>query len=190
MIILTVIQDYRGRIKVELTLDDIEDLHIDIDKIDCSEYSTRLLLRAIFKAATEKIGLDLSSKRLLIEAYPNLRGGGILYFTPLKSEEVKRLHAKKKEMFCILDFDDGSGLLNAIDILKTSPALTKEKSSIYDIDGIFRLVINYSSESKEYIDRAKEFSSEVHFDKSIKKYTCEHGKMLTGEYAINEINSI
>ena len=184
---MTVVQDYRGRIKVELNNNDIEELQIDIDKIDCSNYSTRLLLRAIFKAATERIGLDLSSKRLLIEAYPNLHGGGILYFTPLKSDEVKRLHAVKKEQFCILDFSDGTALLNAIETLRPCTSLLNEKSSIYDIDGIFRLIINYDNDSREYIERAKEFSDEVYCDKAIKKYTCEHGKMLAGEYAINEI---
>lgn len=181
------VQDFRGRIKVELNENDIEELQIDIDKIDCSEYATRLLLRAIFKAATEKIGLTLSSKRLLIEAYPNLHGGGILYFTPLKSEETKKLHAIKKEQFCILDFFDGTALLNAIETLKPCDCLLTEKSSIYDIDGVFRLILNYGNDSREYIERAKEFADEVYFDKATKKYTCEHGKMLTGEYAINEI---
>ena len=187
---MTVAQDYRGRIKVELNAKDIEELQIDIDKIDCSQQATRLLLRAIFKAATEKIGLNVSSKRLLIEAYPSLHGGGILYYTPLKSEDTKKLQATKKELFCILDFYDGTELLNAIETLKHCPELLKIRSSIYDIDGKFRLIINYNNESREYIERVKEFSDEVYFDETIKKYTCEHGKMLAGECAISEILNV
>ncbi len=183
---MTVESDGFGRIKVTLTYDDSRQLGISFNTIDCKRPQTRLILRAIFKAAAEKLGQSLPTNRLLIEAYPHINGGGVLCFTALALSTKKRLKIKKKSTSFAYDFNDGTNLLCAIERLYKSEPLKNYKSRIYDVDGVFRLIIN--SEPKADSD-IKEFCDSVSPYERVKKYTCEHGRVLTGDNAIIEIGS-
>ena len=175
-----------GRIKVTLTYEDGCQLGINFKSIDCKQAKTRLILRALFKAATQKLQLSLPTDRLLIEAYPHINGGGILYFSALATVPRKRLRVKKRPCFFAYDFKDGTNLLFAIERLYKNEPLKASESRIYDVNGIFRLVIN----SVQGLDSdIKEFCDNVTPYERVKKYTCEHGKVLTGDHAIIEIGS-
>ena len=175
-----------GRIKVTLTYEDSCQIGINFKDIDCKQAHTRLILRALFKAATQKLGQNLPANRLLIEAYPHINGGGILYFSAISTVPRKRLRVKKKPEYFAYDFNDGTNLLCAIERLYKNEPLKTSESRIYDVDGVFRLVINcehnFDSDIKEFCDSATPYER-------VKKYTCEHGKVLTGDNAIIEIGS-
>ena len=175
-----------GRIKVTLTYEDGHALGLGFNTIDCKRPQTRLILRALFRAAAEKLHQDLPENRLLIEAYPHINGGGVLYFTALATPSRKRLRVKRKPSVCAYDFNDGTNLLLAIERLYKSEILKTSKSYIYDVDGVFRLVIN----NEHNLDcDIKEFCDSIAPYERVKKYTCEHGRMLTGDNAIIEIGS-
>lgn len=182
---MTVVPDGTGRIKVVLSTDDVSELGIDFNTIDCNKKETRFLLRALFKAASERAGIKESSQRLLIEAYPHIGGGGILYFTPLAKSEKKYTPPKKKGVIAVFTFFDADSMLNAIECLY-SLDYEDLKSTVYETDGMFSLIIYECEMPCEII---REFCKDIQFGERAKKITCEYGKPLTGDFAIKEIGS-
>ncbi len=189
---MTVVPEDSGRIKVVLTSADVKELGVSLQRIDCSDPDTRLLLRAVFKLAAYRLGKNLNHRRLLIEAYPNVSGGGILYFTPLEERTpTKRLRLKQNdsENGCFnYVFKEGDGLLEAINILYKSENTRSLPSRVYNIEDSFLLTV-YGTDDIMTLHKVKEFSHHCFMGEAIKKYTREHGKALTGENAIEEIGS-
>lgn len=179
-----------GRIKIVLTTDDTRELGISMAKIDCSDPDTRLLLRAVFQLAAYRLGKNFRSKRLLIEAYPHINGGGILYFTPLEERrKVGRLRFKHKpdESHRLnYIFKEGDGLLKAIDILYGNPESRHLRSQVWNIDDAFLLTVQGDFHI-DTLHEIKEFSHTFFKGTEHIKHTREHGRALTGENAIEEI---
>lgn len=189
---MTVLSEENGRIKVILSSADVEDLGVSINRIDCSDPDTRGLLRAVFQLAAYKLGKSMQCPRLLIEAYPNLTGGGVLYFTPLEERKrAKRLRLKLPQEDCgcfNYIFKEGGELLESIGLLYKNKETRFLKSQVYNIDNLFLLTI-YGEPSIMLLHKIKEFSHQCFMGETHKKYTREHGNALTGENAIEEIGS-
>lgn len=187
---MNVIPDKDGKIKVLLTKDDISELGLSLDSLDCSNPDTRILLKTVYQLAAIKTDRVVSGNRLLIEAYPHINGGGILYFTPLlgkaprKGLRLKRIPPKVKTLNYV--FEDGDGLLKAICILYSNLSTRNLCSEAYDVDGVFLLSV-YTSVFPSILHRIKEFSENFFIGDHLKKHTREHGKALTGRNAILEI---
>ena len=190
---MTVAEDTAGRIKVVLTENDLSEMGLNLETINCSDPETRLLLRAVFKMASLKIGKEFDSEQLLIEAYPHVLGGGILYFTPLK-RIARRKRLRIKQVLKAPDtaisyvFCDGGDFLQAVELLYSHSRTRELPSQAFSIDNKFILVVN-SPDNLSELQEAKEFSSLFLQGNHIKKYTCEHGTMLAGDNAIFKIGS-
>ena len=187
---MTVAEDTLGRIKVIMNSDDLKELGLDYGELNCSNPETRLLLRAVFKLAACRIGKDYNTSQLLIEAYPHPHGGCVLYFTPLKNRPKKRLRIKEKatpihKEHCYF-FADGDEFLRAVDILYANPFTRNLKSLAYSTETAFVLIIISACELP-VMQEIKEFSQLFLQGEHIKRYTCEHGKLLAGENAIANI---
>ena len=178
-----------GKIKVLLTKEDLSQLGLSFSAIDCSDPDTRLLLKAVYKLAALNTG-EICSRRLLIEAYPHPSGGGILYFTPLQERgKTKRLRLKsyKKEAPCFnYVFSEGDPLMKAIDTLYRNPESRDLPSEVYDVEGVFLLIV-YPCSPLPVLQEIKEFSGDFFQGDRTVKNTREHGKALTGKNAIREI---
>ncbi len=190
---MTVAEDTTGRIKVVLTKNDLCDMGLEFEKLDCSDPETRLLLRAVFKMAAIEIGKNFDTQRLLIEAYPHIHGGGILYFTPLK-EQIRRKRLRLKQTAQLPDttisyvFYDGGNFLRAVELLYSNIHTRALSSQAFSIDNKFVLTID-SPGGYSPIHEVKEFSDLFLQGENIKKYTCEHGTVLAGDNAIFIIGS-
>lgn len=187
---MTMIPDNSGKIKIVLTSEDMKELGVSLQTLDCSDPDTRLLLRAVFQLAAYRLGKNFRSKRLLIEAYPHINGGGVLYFTPLEEKNklttLRIKHSSADDSCFNYIFPDGDGLLRAIDTLYKSPDTKELISVVYNIDNIFLLSV-YGDSSLSALYEIKEFSQHFFRGEQLKKYTREHGKALTGQHAILEI---
>lgn len=169
-----------GRVKVILSNSDLKGLRLSFTALSKPTYTTKLTLLALFKVAAEKLNINADSSKMLIEAYPHLNGS-VLYFTPLASLKHKRLTLKENIPLYAYDFYDGSNLLFAIEKLYKCDAYRNTYSKVYDINGIFRLVLAVKNYTVcEYCDSYYPFSL-------VKEYTCEHGRALTGDNAVYEI---
>lgn len=189
---MTALPDNSGKIKIVLTREDVKELGVSLQTIDCSDPDTRLLLRAVFQLAAYRLGKNFRSKRLLIEAYPYINGGGILYFTPLEERRpVKRLRLKgsapSRNCFNYI-FKEGDELLTAIDILYKNNDTRNLASCVYSLDDGFWLTV-YSGKPYVPLQEIKEFTLNCLTGEGPKKYAREHGTALTGEKAIQEIGS-
>jgi len=185
---MNVLPDGGERIKVVLTSRDMAALGISANDIDCSNPETRLVLRALFKAASEQIGINPDSKRLLIEAYPNLGGGGILYFTPLEGgkRENRRAKLKLKKENYIYEFSDSTPLLDSIEILFSKEAFRFIKSSIFYKNGIFYLLIYEKKESPQ-LEFLREFCDNYYKLSKLNNLTPR--QKIAGDYAVFTVGS-
>lgn len=169
-----------GRVKVTLNRNDLQRLGLKIDALHQPTISNKIILLALFKAASIRLNQSTDASKILIEAYPHINNGGVFYFTPLKADKKKFLGIKACPLYAF-DFYDGTNLLCAIEQLYINESNRKIFCRIYDINGTFRLVLAASPhEVCEFCDCYFPFSE-------VKKYTCEHGRVLTGDNAINEI---
>lgn len=184
---MNVLPEASGRIKVILSIEDVDKLGISVEDIDCSNPDTRLLLRALFKTAAERIGINCDSEKLLIEAYPHIGGGGVLYFTPLDNKEKEYLKIKSSVNTYTYEFSDGTNLLNTIKFFYNNDLTKNIISYLYEINKKFYLIIENAPKSCNEIFIAKELCDNFYKNKNIKKYACEHGKALSGNNAISEI---
>lgn len=168
-----------GRVKVTLGGNDLQKLGLEMSALQNPSFKNKIILLALFKAATVKLKLPEPHSKILIEAYPHLNGGGVFYFTPLKPER-KISEVKSCPVFAF-DFSDGTNLLAAIERLFYNPNTRRVYSKIYDVNGTFRLILA-ANPSFVY-----EFCDHFYRYNEVKKYTCEHGHALTGDNAIYEI---
>lgn len=185
---MTVVSDGSGRIKVVLTYEDVAELGISVSELNCSDPDTRLMLRALFKTATEKIGCDCGSDRLLIEAYPHIGGGGVLYFTPLLPPKSRKFRLKSSK--CgdyIYEFSDGAGLLDCISVLYGNESTRALESRVYYMENRFYLIVETDGTDSYALWQAKEFSDGFKTDTIFKRLSQEQATILTGSNAIIEI---
>ena len=187
---MKVIPDHGGKIKVMLTAEDMAELGLSLRTIDCRDPDTRLLLRAVYRLAAVRVDRASDTGRLLIEAYPHINGGGILYFTPLEENpKKKRLRIKctpENRGSLNYVFPEGDGLLRAIDMLYRNPLSRNLLSEVYDVDGVFLLTVYYPP-LLSVLHEIKEFSGDFFTGDHLQKHTREHGKALTGKNGIMEI---
>ena len=188
VIIMTVIPEGTGKIKIILSSQDVKMLGITVSSLDCSNPDTRRMLRTLFKSAAKSIGLPDTSDRLLIEAYPHKDGGGVLYFTqlaPLKNE--KRLHMKlQKSQAYIYEFSDGGELLNAVSRLY-SGGLEKVNSQIFEVEGKFLLLLYPTKKDDLVLYEVMEFCDNFYKNSSQLRFISEHGTALTGNHAVAQV---
>lgn len=183
---MTVLPESSGRIKVVLSIEDALELGISLKEMDCSNPETRLLLRALFKTAIEKIGINSSSDRLLIEAYPHISGGGVLYFTPLQ-EKTEHIKIRTGDKCYCFEFSDSTSLLDVIKTLYENVDYSQTNSALYELEDKFYLIFDSVSYISPINLIAKEYCDKAYKDKGMQKYIAEHGKALCDKNAIYEI---
>ncbi len=146
-----------GKITVVLSFEDIKSIGIPLKEMNSADPDIRLIMNALYRAASEKIGLRASSQKLLIEAHPTLGGGGVLYFTPLIPKIPLEIKARKSApQTLIYEFSDGSALLDCISFLYPEEEIKNIKSSLFFDQKAFFLVIEKENDS-EKLRAAREF---------------------------------
>ncbi len=174
--------EQNGRIKVILSADDIKQLGLDMQRLDCDEEDTRYLLQAVFRLAAQKAGICTKAHRLFIEAYP-FCGGGIFYFTALPINLKARPHKKIFKYF-IYDFCDAESLIAATELLSRCDAVLK--SDIYTLENKYRLVAYCIGSSRE-LYAAKELCDEFTKNEVAAKYAEEYGTPVAKGNAVKKL---
>lgn len=172
------------RIIVDLTKQDMLELDITYEDMDYSTIETRRVIWTVLGEAGKILGRELDpSRRMIIEASPKAEGGCTLSFTILdgRKNRLSQKHTlKKQEENLICDFKNLDDLFRAVQELERSE--TALQSSLYELDGTYRLILNCSSEI------LKGVLSEFCKAKSCNKLTCdftkEHWHTLAEENAV------
>lgn len=164
-----------GKITIFLSSRELCSLGIPIEKLASRDPEIRLIMIALYRAASEKAGMTFDASQLLISALPT-RSGGILHFLP---RSALKLTAKRKAF--LYEFSDGSSLLDAIELLYKSESARGLESALYCDENSFFLEI-FSEKNLEILYRVKELSD--NFYPIQKKELRKRGKTLAEKDAI------
>jgi len=134
------------KIVVDLSEKDMTELDITYENMDYSNIETRRVIWTLLDKARLTLGRDIDpSGRMLIETMPKPTGGCIICFT-VRSDKIKSanfhnmLKFKKDIPSATYEFDSLSDLTECAEKIKKS--YISLKSSLYFLDGRYRLVID------------------------------------------------
>lgn len=175
------------RIIVDLTKQDMLELDITYEDMDYSTIETRRVIWTLLDRAGKALGRELDpSRRMIIEASPKSEGGCILNFTILDSRKralpQKQLLKKQCESI-ICEFEDLDALYSAACGYNGSA-----ESSLYESNGIYRLVLNNLYDARDIKQYFSEFGRVFPADSLACNYMQEHWRMLIGQNAISALS--
>ena len=86
------------KIKILLSVTDMEKYKLDIDNMDYNIDKTREAIKDILNIAKQKIGFDINGEKIFIQAFPGRDGGCELYISKLGNAEASQSKFTKKQI--------------------------------------------------------------------------------------------
>lgn len=175
------------KIIVELTEQDMLGLEITYEEMDYSTIETRRVIWTLLDEAGKALGRELDpTRKMIIEAMPK-NGGCILSFTILENRKKylpQKQLLKKHSQNIICEFDCIDSLYSA------AKSLGKDfypESSLYELGGKYRLIINSSENPVLIRSLLNEFGKVENACPLACGFTKEHWRELISENAIGRI---
>jgi hypothetical protein len=173
------------KIIVELTEQDMLGLEITYEEMDYSTIETRRVIWTLLDEAGKALGRELDpTRRMVIEASPK-NGGCVLSFTILDDRKrylPRKQLLKKQSRNIICDFDCVDSLYKAAEVLRLNNCI---ESSLYELGGKYRLVVNASDNPALIRSLLSEFGSVENACPLLCDYTKEHWRELIAENAVS-----
>ncbi|MBE6694654.1 MAG: adaptor protein MecA [Ruminococcaceae bacterium] len=82
-----------GKLKIMLTLPDMEKYHLDCEELDCTSEDTREAFRHIFDDACAEVNFDTEGERLFIQLYTSRGGGCEIFVTKIQTPHTERANS-------------------------------------------------------------------------------------------------
>lgn len=176
------------RIIVDLTKQDMIELDITYEDMDYSTIETRRVIWTVLGEAGKALGRELDpSRRMIIEASPKSEGGCTLSFTILdgrKNRFPQKHTLRKQEDNLICDFENLDSLFRAA--AETAVSEHNPQSSLFELNGTYRLILGYSSETLRNI--LSEFCVIQNCSRMMYEHTREHWHLLAEGNAVELLN--
>lgn len=178
------------KIKIILSLRDMELNNVSIDNIISNSESSQKLLQNIINMAEEKIGFNPGDSKLLIEAIQSISNEFIFTITKLPDKKIIHRNCYNNFIFKFDSFDD---FIKLCAFLKNSNYLnlkdfSKNFSLIFYNDTYYLQAIEVKSFSV-LLDYLKiffsEFGKDVSSSSCIEGFLSEYGKVIFRKNAIN-----
>lgn len=189
---MNILLEQEGRLKITLNREDLGRFHMTYEQLDYANEPTRHMMETLLKSAGGITGFDGGDGRLLIEVFPAPEEGCVIYFTRLAGEETQppqrfRLRHASRAQPTVFHFADSGSLLDAIGRLHGSGSRPSD-SSLYALAGDYRLVL-YPKEEQQHSIRLllQEYGKELPGNRAAMAYLREHGRLLCGSNAVEEI---
>lgn len=172
-----------SRISFELCEQDLSALNIDKSSLNLFDKGTKDLLCTILKRIYPQSVCDLDdSAKIIVDSSKNQLGNCALKLTLLKNEK----HKSKSTCCCatIFEFENIDSLLDAA--FSCNGEILLKKSSLYEKNGIYRLVIYPEGDSKaclilnEFCSNI--FSSDMELFKTFEYFSC-----ICSEHALSSL---
>jgi len=183
----------KGRLKISLDVIELAEYNLTYNQIDYSLPKTRLMLNALLKQASELIEFKIESGKLLIEVFPEDTGGCTIYFTVFEKtpKQISRLTLKHRSTGIpyIFEFRSSSDMLSAIVQLYSRKEIQTIKSHLYFLKNQYRLMLYPSCGDKITTLLAGEYADTVLHSSKETAYTCEYGRLISGDRAVEIIGS-
>ena len=177
-----------NKIIVELTTDDMSELDITYERMDYSNIETRRVIWTLLDRARQTLGRDIDpSGKMLIEALPKPSGGCVIYFTVLddeiRSAGQRNVYQIKKEYILSYEFENIESLTSCAEAVN-SFGEAPPKSSLYECDGKYRLIVSAENRHKRLKLLFSEFCSAGSGSNLSAEFTKEHWRLLAEDNAI------
>ncbi|MBQ9849257.1 MAG: adaptor protein MecA [Clostridia bacterium] len=178
-----------NRIVVELSPQDMIELDITYEDMDYSAIETRRVIWTLLDAAGKYLGRELDpSRKMIIEAMPLSSGGCILCFTMLDTAvRAKRSTLIKQASNLLCEFKSLDGLYKAAE--ECSLPFDCAVSSLYENDGIFRLIISSPFDLNLFQRHFCEFAECRKCENLEADYTREHWNLIAENDAVGIIKN-
>lgn len=179
------------KIKIILSLSDMESNNISIDNIISNTESSQKLLQNILCMAEKKIGFNPGDSKLLVEVIHSMSNECIYTITKLPNKKIICRNCSNSLIFKFENFDD---FINLCAFLKGSNYLnlkdfSKNFSLIY-YNGTYYLRALESNSFSVLLDYLKllfsEFGKDVSSSHCIEGLLSEYGKVIFRRNAINK----
>lgn len=179
------------KIKIILSLSDMESNNISIDNIISNSESSQKLLQNILCMAEKKIGFNPGDSKLLVEVIQSMSNECIYTITKLPNKKIICRNCSNSLIFKFENFDD---FINLCAFLKGSNYLnlkdfSKNFSLIY-YNGTYYLRALESNSFSVLLDYLKllfsEFGKDVSSSHCIEGLLSEYGKVIFRRNAINK----
>ena len=175
-----------GKIKVTLTEAETVRLNIDCVFFDKTSNTARTALLNLLKIAAQKGNFKTSKTRFIIELYPVLSGGCEVYFIP-NSEGLNDFSKARPVALhnrcTIFEFDDSESMLAACEALYLDANLRYCRSSLYEYNTRFRLLI-WGITPAMHKTICLNFADRSSTSNLVKAKTIEYGKVVCFKNAI------
>ncbi len=181
------------KLKILLASDDMTKLDITYDQLDYKDADTRRVILELLGRARTQTGFDASYGKLFIEAFPDIEGGCILYFSLVNREEPsgkKKLRIKSSPSAApiIYEFPSMDTLLHAAAALHAQCGSFIYKNTLYRIGTGYRLLVypfdKYDNTVRMVLNEFGKFTGDGLLCAS---FTAEHGKPLIENLAIEKL---
>lgn len=176
------------RILISLSENDIEKLEITFEELSLSKPHSRSVLKKLISQASDKTGIELSEKRLFIEAL-KYEHGFILLITLSEKEHTKKFRIKRYDNSYIFVFVSAEELLRCINALYRMKSRSF-LSSVYWCGNKYYLEIKSNNTLHEkYLRTISEFSSARRRGSFYSSMLLEHGKLIYARNAVERIGT-
>ena len=176
-----------NKIIVDLNEQDLLELDITYEEMDYSTIETRRVIWTVLDAAGKVLGKTLDpSRRMIIEAIPRIEGGCTLLFTLLENNKngLKQKSTLRKQVESLLcEFNDLDSLFSAVSKLENTKLCTQ--SSLYENNGIYRLIISSPFDISRLRHYFSEFCKVYVCEKLVYEFTKEHWRTIACENALS-----
>lgn len=176
------------RLIISLCKSDLEKLNITFEELDSSGVHSRRVLRALLLDAFTKTGIDISGKRILIEAMKHDHGC-LMVITVTPKSGRKKYRIKRHTESYVFVFGTVEDILCCIGVLYSTGG-KHFSSSVFLYGGKYYLSISASpSLSKKYVHIISEFSCKRRTCGLYVSFLLEHAKIIASDNAIEKIGS-
>ncbi len=177
------------KIIVDLSEQDLLGLNITYEDMDYSTIETRRVIWTVLDEAGKALGREFDpSRRMIIEASPKRSGGCTLSFTILDGKKpygTQKQFLKKQEKNILCEFENADMLMKAAECISNLNFAIK--SSLYEKNGKYRLILNSNEDIPKIKQSCCEFGTSESCSELVCSFTKEHWKELADKNAIEKI---
>ena len=189
---MKIVSPQDNKIVVELTNADMAELDITYEEMDYGNIETRRVIWTILDRARHSLCRDIDpSGKMLIESVPTPEGGCVLYITVLQTQAyalgcrgILRIHKERTRFTYAFD---SLGDLTACAARLRESAPKSCKSSLYLLDGRYRLCVRSDQPPRRIRTLLAEYGTACADSEFADAYLREHGKLLAENDAIEKL---
>lgn len=163
----------------------MEDFSLEYEKLSFDDPHSNKILKRLLTLACTKTGLNITDKKILVEAIPQEKGCLILLtLLPKTHRKIYKIKKERKNLCYV--FEDTESLISASKAISGNSIHTE--NSVYLWNGKYAVILENILENPALFAKFREFSSCTLKGKIHTARVKEGGKLLAGKNGLEVIN--